>query len=74
MYYFLMASNKQVIESGRAGVNLSACPVGDGNYLAIESRAAPSPRPPHTCRSGHTPTRHLIVHCSHMFTLAPLRF
>lgn len=45
MYYFLMAGNKQVIESGRGGVNLSACPVGDGNYLAIESRAAGSGQP-----------------------------
>ena len=47
MYYFLMASNKQVVESGRGGVNLSACPVGDGNYLAIESRAETPLPPPH---------------------------
>lgn len=66
MYYFLMASNKQVVESGRGGVNLSACPVDDGNYLAIESRADPPP----PARSAFLslcppPTRHLIVHCSH---------
>lgn len=64
-----MVSNKQVIESDRggvSGVSLSACPAGDGggNYLASESHTWPG------CRSGDgTPTRRLIVHCSHMFAL-----